>query len=114
MPLQVLDARTEEGSLQAMRGRSLWEGPDIARHVAAVRRVVEDVQNNGDEALVRYSKLVYGAELSPDRVRSAIGARAPGPRRVDQKVITALEGAADHIRQFHDAQKPGDWSMDRE
>lgn len=114
MPLQVVDARRDEGTLQAMRGRSLWEGPDIAKHVAAVRRVVEDVQSNGDEALCRYSKLVYGAELSPDRLRVSLADRDAGARRVDKKVITALEGAAEHIRIYHDAQMPGDWSMERD
>jgi len=114
MPLQVLDARTDEGTLQAMRGRSLWEGPDIAKHVAAVRRVVEDVRSEGDEALCRYSKLVYGADLTPDRLRVSNPDRNAGANRVDNKVITALEGAAEHIRLFHDAQRPGDWLMERD
>lgn len=114
MPLQVLDARTDEGTLQAMRGRSIWEGPDIAKHVAAVRRVVDDVRSEGDEALCRYSKLVYGAELSPDRLRVSLADRDAGARRIDKKVITALEGAAEHIRIYHDAQRPGDWSMERD
>ncbi len=112
MPLQVLDARTDEGTLQAMRGRSIWEGPDIAKHVAAVRRVVEDVASNGDEALCRYSKLVYGADLTPDRLRVYPADRDAATRRIDKKVLQALEGAAEHIRTYHDAQRPGDWSME--
>src|SRR4051794_28258324 len=112
MPLQVLDARTDEGSLQAIRGRSLWEGPDIAKHVAAVRKVVEDVTENGDEALVRYSKLVYGADISRSRLRVSVPDRNAGANRVDKKVLTALEGAAEHIRTYHDAQRPADWSME--
>jgi histidinol dehydrogenase len=113
MPLEVVDARTEAPS-RILRSRTLWEGPDFGKHVAAVRRVVEDVREQGDEALVRYSKSVYGAALSPDRIRVTPDERDAGAAAIDPKVISALEGAAERIRDYHDTQKPGDWSMDRE
>ncbi len=114
MPLEVVDARTEEGPSRVLRSRTLWEGPDFSKHVAAVRRVVEDVREEGDEALVRYSKMVYGAGLSRDGLRVTPEERDRAAARIDAKVIAALEGAAERIRDYHDTQKPADWSMDRE
>jgi histidinol dehydrogenase len=114
MPLQVVDARTEEGVPQAMRGRTLWEGAEFSKHVTAVRRVVEDVRENGDEALVRYSKLVYGADLPLDRIAVGVQERDAAAARVDKKVVDALERAAANIREFHEAQMPRDWTIDRD
>ena len=114
MPLEVVDARTEEGPSRVLRSRTLWEGPDFAKHVAAVRRVVEEVREEGDVALARYSKLVYGAPLTPDQIRVTVEERDAAAALIDPKVMTALEGAAERIRTYHDTQMPADWSMDRE
>jgi histidinol dehydrogenase len=114
MPLEVVDARTEEGPGRVLRSRTLWEGPDFAKHVTAVRRVVDEVRDDGDEALVRYSKSVYGAVITPDEIRVSVEERDAAAARVDPKVLSALEGAAERIRLYHDNQMPGDWSMDRD
>src|SRR2546425_10918591 len=98
MPLEVVDARTEEGVPKAMRGRTLWEGPEFTKHVAAVRRVVEDVRQRGDEALCDYSQQVYGAELGIDNIPVEVDERDAGAARVETKVLDALERAVVNIR----------------
>lgn len=114
MPLEVIDARNEDGPSRVLRSRSPWEGPEFSKHAAAVRRVVEEVREEGDAALVRYSKTVYGTDLTPDRIRVSEGDLDAAAGRVESRVVNALEGAAEHIRTYHDAQKPDDWSMDRD
>src|SRR5205814_2578971 len=114
MPLEVVDARTEEGVPRAMRGRTLWEGPEFTKHVSAVRRVVEDVRQRGDEALCDYSKQVYGAELGFDDMIVDLDERDAAAARVDAKVLDALERAVMNIRAFHEAQMPADWTIDRD
>src|SRR5919106_1303934 len=110
MPLEVVDARTERDVPKAMRGRTLWEGPEFTKHVAAVRRVVEDVRERGDEAVCDYSKQVYGAELGVDGLIVDVGERDAAAARVDAKVLDALERAVVNIRAFHEAQMPKDWT----
>jgi len=114
MPLEVVDARTEEGVPRAMRGRTLWEGPEFTKHVAAVRRVVEDVAERGDEAVCDYSKQVYGAEIGIDNIPVGLHERDAAAARVDSKVLDALDRAVVNIRAFHEAQMPSDWSIDRD
>ena len=114
MPLEVVDARTEQGVPRAMRGRTLWEGPEIAKHVSAVRRVVEDVRERGDEAVCDYSKQVYGAELGLDRLVVDVAERDAAAARVEARVVEALERAVVNIRAFHEAQMPADWTIDRD
>src|SRR5581483_11017313 len=114
MPLEVVDARTEEGVPRAMRGRTLWEGPEFTKHVMAVRRVVDDVRERGDEALCDYSKQVYGAELGLEDIVVGVAERDTAAGRVEAKVVDALERAVVNIRAFHDAQMPSDWTIDRD
>ncbi len=114
MPLEVIDVRTEGDALPSLRKRALWEGPEFAKHVAQVRRVVEEVREQGDEALCRYSKSVYGAELTPARIAVTVEERDAGAAKVDPKVIAALQGSAERIREYHDTQRPSDWSMERD
>ncbi len=114
MPLEVVDARAESGVPEAFRKHRDWSRPELARDIATVRRVVEDIRERGDEALIHYSKLVYGAELSPATLPVTVAERDKAAGRVDRKVREALESAAANIRAFHEAQKPQDWSLDRE
>jgi histidinol dehydrogenase len=114
MPLEVVDARTEEGVPKAMRGRTLWEGPEFTKHVTAVRRVVDDVRERGDEALCDYSRQVYGADIGVDQIIVGTAERDAAAARVDAKVLDALQRAVVNIRSFHEAQMPSDWTTDRD
>ena len=97
-----------------MRGRTLWEGPEFTKHIAAVRRVVEDVRERGDEALCDYSKQVYGADVGVDNIAVDVAERDAAAARVEAKVLDALDRAVVNIRAFHEAQMPSDWTIDRE
>lgn len=114
MPLEVVDARAESGVPDVFRRHRDWSRPELARDVATVRRVVDDVRERGDEALVHYSKLVYGAELEPNGIAVPVQERDAAAARVDAKVREALAAAAENVRAFHEAQRPRDWSMERE
>ncbi len=114
MPLEVVDARAERGIPEVFRKHRDWSRPELARDVATVRRVVEDVRERGDEALCHYSNLVYGAELTAAAIPVTVAERDKAAGRVERKVRDALEAAAGNVRAFHEAQKPTDWSLDRE
>ncbi len=114
MPLEVVDARAETGVPEVFRKHRDWSRPELARDIATVRHVVDDVREKGDEALCHYSKLVYGAELTPATIPVPVAERDKAAGRIDRKVREALEAAAENIRVFHEAQKPIDWSLDRD
>jgi histidinol dehydrogenase len=82
--------------------------------VATVRRVVEDVRERGDLALIHYSKLVYGAELATDGLAVSVEERDAAAAQVESRVIDALEAASANIALFHEAQVPQDWTIDRD
>lgn len=64
-----------------------------------VSRIIRDVRENGDEALIRYCEKFDGArisqiEVSAERIDEAF-------ERVDKKFIDVMRRAAENIRKFH-------------
>jgi histidinol dehydrogenase len=72
-----------------------------------VTQIVADIRNNGDTALIEYTKRFDQVELQPGIAldKACIAAHAA---RCPADVVEALELAAARIRSFHDTQKPTD------
>src|SRR5260221_54840 len=70
----------------------------------AVRNIVDEVQNDGDEALRRFTHTFDGVKLLDLRVRPEEFETAE--KNVPPKTIEALRLASRHIRTFHETQKP--------
>ncbi len=69
----------------------------------AVRRILRDVREEGDDAVLRYCRAFDGATYStlrvaPDEIRAAYD-------QVDASVVDALRFAAERIRAFHQEQR---------
>ena len=80
---------------------------EIESVLEKVRKIVEDVKNNGDKALKYYTKKFDGIEIDEftvgkDEIEKAIN-------NVDYKVIEALEKAYENIRYFHERQLINSW-----
>ena len=107
----------EEGRRTLLRRRPLGEIelPDAAwqrtREVVgdvstvedAVRKILQDVREGGDEAVLRYCQAFDGGTYSTlrvgqDEIRAAYD-------QVDAEVVAALRFAADRIRAFHQEQR---------
>lgn len=76
------------------------EAPDAER---TVRQIIDDVRHRGDAALFDYTEKFDKARLSSlevtrEQITSAY-------KKVDAKLVSALEFAAERIRSFHAAQK---------
>lgn len=72
-----------------------------------VSRIIQDVRQNGDDAIRRLSLLIEGSEqrrieVDPEIVESAADL-------VDQPVIEALVLSAGRVRRYHEADRPNDW-----
>jgi histidinol dehydrogenase len=71
-----------------------------------VAEIVEQVRTEGDVALREFSSEFDGVNVGnidiTDRAERAVDA-------VDEEVLDAVETAAEHIRRFHERQRPDDW-----
>ncbi len=78
----------------------------------AVKRIVKDVERNGDAAVVRYVKKFDGLSLSPRRFRVSSQEIRRACARVPRKDLQALNFAARRIRAFHRKQRVTTWVSD--
>src|SRR5690606_9275438 len=72
-----------------------------------VKNIIQRVQEEGDRALVEYTKEFDHYDLQELRVSDAEINRAYD--EVDDMFIDALKQAIEHIRQFHEKQKRLSW-----
>lgn len=87
---------------------------DLESRDDAVRRIVRDVKDHRDRALLKYThkfdRADYRAEelrVSPEEVRAAYG-------RLREEEVRALRLAAGNIRDFHQRQVQQSWECDRD
>lgn len=112
MPLEVVDAREEFPDI--LRKRASWDSAGYTKEAAVVRRVLEDVREGGDQALIEYTRQFDGCELTPQGLAVTVEERDAAADTVDGQVVDALVGAAERIRTFGEAQRPEDWVIDRD
>ena len=89
------DGRAEQEQLSAMRARAAASNAEIE---LAVRAILEDVRENGWEAVRRYSEKFDGREpyeLEPEDLERACAA-------CDPALIAAMEHAAANIRDYNE------------
>ena len=81
-------------------------GEDLSA-VEIVRRIVADVRERGDAAVIEWTKKIDGVDLKnfsvpPEKISSAEKFVAP-------KVLSAIKVAAENIHRFHAEQLPRSW-----
>jgi len=77
-----------------------------------VRKIVRDVRRRGDRALRKYTEKFDSVKLSRLSVdRKEINASA---RKVEKKILKALDASAGRIRIFHERQKEKSWQFSRD
>ncbi len=99
-------AGTSEDLPETVRAKimEVFGEPLCALDVA--RRIVNDVETRGDEAVAEYTRKFDGVDLSPERFRvtdSEIDEAASG---VPTEITEALEHAAANIRRFQESIAP--------
>ncbi len=86
---------------------------DVKLIAPQVERIVKDVRKNGDKAVLKYEKKFGGGDLkgkmkiTREEVKSAY-------RKIDVKLLGAIERAYKNIRKFHEAQMPKEIFMETE
>lgn len=103
--------RTFEEEFRRIRMRKSDSGASVEE---TVRAILDDVRENGDEALFRYGERFDGARLSRDTIEVSPGEIDRAVRDLDREVLELLETAAERIERFHRNQILHSWRMEED
>lgn len=86
-------------------------GPNTAEEakLASVRKIVEDVRDQGDAAVAEYTKQFEGVEIAPERFEVTPDELDAAMREADSNLVTALQRAHDNILRFHEKNLRQSW-----
>jgi histidinol dehydrogenase len=76
---------------------------------ATVRRILNDVQSNGDDAVIKYTRQFDAPKLNIDQLQVGKDEMASATRHVDRRFMRALNRAAGQIESFHAKQRQQSW-----
>lgn len=79
-----------------------------------VDRIVGDVRREGDEAVIKYTKLIDRTEFKPEEFVVTEAEYEAAYQEADPAVVESLRKAADNVRRYHQEQKPNSWMTYRD
>ena len=97
--------------IEALENRS---GMDLFTHDETVRKILQDVKERGDAALMEYTHRFDRHSLSMEQLRVTPGEIRQAYDGVTKEELTALKEAAERIRRFHERQKQDSWRYEEE
>ena len=74
-----------------------------------VKKIIVDVQKNGDKAVIKYTKKFDSVELK--KIRATKKEIESSAKKVDADFMKALKISAKRIRKFHEKQKESSWQF---
>ncbi len=89
------------------RTRAIW-GEALSPE-AAVARILADVKQRGDVAVVEYAGRLDGAQLTPESLWVSEAEWDAAAQEVSPEFMRSLEIACENIRKYHAQQKPKSW-----
>lgn len=79
-----------------------------------VDRIVGDVRRDGDEAVIKYTKLIDRTEFTPEEFLVTEAEYEAAYQEADPAVVESLWKAAENVRRYHQEQKPNSWMTYRD
>ena len=79
-----------------------------------VDRIVGDVRRNGEEAVIKYTKLIDRTEFTPEEFVVTEAEYEAAYQEADPAVVESLRKAAENVRRYHQEQKPNSWMTYRD
>ncbi|HHW00161.1 MAG TPA: histidinol dehydrogenase [Clostridiaceae bacterium] len=106
--IKVYDVRNGAGDefYKMLSGRNVKESPEITRMVS---EILENVNQNGDKAVLQYTEMFDGVALTEDEIKVSQREIDAACREVDEALLATIKKAADNIREFHMKQKENSW-----
>lgn len=88
-------------------------GADITA-AEIVDKIVGDVRRDGDEAVIKYTKLIDRTEFTPEEFVVTEAEYETAYQEADPAVVDSLRKAAENVRRYHQEQKPNSWMTYRD
>lgn len=79
-----------------------------------VDKIVGDVRRDGDEAVIKYTKLIDRTEFTPEEFVVTEAEYEAAYQEADPAVVKSLRKAAENVRRYHQEQKPNSWMTYRD
>lgn len=79
-----------------------------------VDRIVGDVRRDGDEAVIKYTKLIDRTEFTPEEFVVTEAEYEAAYQEADPAVVESLRKAAENVRRYHQEHKPNSWMTYRD
>ena len=79
-----------------------------------VDKIVGDVRRDGDEAGIKYTKLIDRTEFTPEEFVVTESEYEAAYQEADPAVVDSLRKAAENVRRYHQEQKPNSWMTYRD
>ena len=79
-----------------------------------VDKIVGDVRHDGDEAVIKYTKLIDRTEFTPEEFVVTEAEYEAAYQEADPAVVESLRKAAENVRRYHQEQKPNSWMTYRD
>ena len=85
---------------------------DLKPVITVVQDVIDNIRENGDEALLAYTEKFDKVKLTADRLRVTQKEIDDAIASLDPELLTVMKKAASNIRRFHEEQKEHGFMMD--
>lgn len=79
-----------------------------------VDKIVNDVRQQGDEAVLQYTRLIDGVCLSESALEVTESEFEEALAKMDEKILAAIRQAVANVKSFHAEQLPKTWLTNRE
>lgn len=79
-----------------------------------VDKIVGDVRRDGDEAVIKYTKLIDRTEFTPEEFVVTEAEYEAAYQEANPAVVDSLRKAAENVRRYHQEQKPNSWMTYRD
>ena len=97
-------------TIRTLQDSLLKRSPNYyAQYADRVQSIIDDVKENGDEAIFRLTRQFDGAEISASNIRVTAAEIEEAYTRVDPRLIEVIRRAIANIRKYHEKQKRNSW-----
>ena len=97
-------------TIRTLQDSLLKRSPNYyAQYADRVQNIIDDVKENGDEALFRLTRQFDGAEISASNIRVTPAEIEEAYSYVDPELVEVIRRAISNIRSYHEKQKRNSW-----